>query len=225
MKNKYKILVLGFLIIIASCNQHTDKQKEKSVDPNQTAITDMTQENEEPGNQINIDNLNDLPESITQFIPENYSALNVAKGDLNLDSIDDIILVLKEDNEEETSLIAEDPVKRPLYILTGQPDKSFKFAEINDNVVYCVNCGGMMGDPFMGIVIKNGYFSVEHYGGSAWRWSRIVTFKFNRTEKKWFLHKDGGDSFHTSQLEKVETKVKTVKDFGVVPFEEYDIYE
>ena len=224
MKNTFFFLVFGLLIIISSCNQNTEKQKEKSVDPDQTAVTDKAQENEEPGNQIKIDNLNDLPESITQFIPENYSALNVTKGDLNLDTIDDIILVLKEDNEEETSIIAEDPVKRPLYILTGQSDQLFKLAAKNDNVVYCVNCGGMMGDPFTGIAIKNGYFSVEHYGGSAWRWSRIVTFKYNRTEKKWFLHKDGGDSFHTSKPEEVETKVKTVKDFGIVPFEEYDIY-
>lgn len=77
--------------------------------------------------------------------------------------------MLKEDNEEETSIIDEDPVKRPLYILTGQSDQSYKLAAKNDNVVYCVNCGGIMGDPFSGIAIKNGYFSVEHYGGSAWR--------------------------------------------------------
>ncbi len=121
--------------------------------------------------------------------------------------------------------MAEHPEKRPLYILIGQSDQSYKLTAKNNNVVYCVDCGGMMGDPFMGITIKNGYFSIEHYGGSAWRWTKIVTFKYSKTKKKWFLHKDGGDSFHTSQPEKVETKVKTVKDFGVIQFEKYDIYK
>lgn len=82
-----------------------------------------------------------------------------------------------------------------------------------------------MGDPFTGVTIKNGYFSVEHYGGSGWRWTRIVTFKYAPAEKNWFLFKDGGDSFHALDPEKVKTKISTVKNFGKVPFERFDIYK
>ncbi|MBF0573599.1 MAG: hypothetical protein HQK69_07555, partial [Desulfamplus sp.] len=161
---------------------------------------------------------------IVRFIPENYSVLNMTKGDLNLDSIDDIILILKKNGEEKTSDVIEHPEKRPLYILIGKSDGLYELAAKNDNAVYCVDCGGMLGDPFNNITIKKGCFSVEHFGGSAWRWTRIITFKYSKSEKNWFLHKDGGDSFHAAGG-KVETRVKTVKDFGLVMFEQYDIYK
>ena len=161
----------------------------------------------------------------SEFHPDNYSILNATKGNLNRDNIDDIVLVLKKDKEKEHwEGEYEFGDKRPLYLLIGQADGSYRLAAKSNNAVYCVHCGGIMGDPFDGITIKNGYFSVEHYGGSSWRWTRIVTFKYSPAEKKWFLHKDGGDYFHISESEKVETKVKTVRDFGKISFEEYDIY-
>ena len=155
------------------------------------------------------------------FRPGGYSILNATKGNLNRDGLDDIVLVLKKDGERENT---EEESKRPLYLLIGQGDGSYKLAAQNDNAVYCVHCGGMMGDPFMGITIKNGYFSVEHYGGSSWRWSKIITFKYAPAEKQWFLHKDGGEYFHAGDPKTMKTEVKTVQDFGVIPFAAYNIY-
>ena len=80
-------------------------------------------------------------------------------------------------------------------------------------------------DPKQGVTIKNGYFSVEHYGGSGWRWTRIVTFKYSPADKNWFLHKDGGERFNAISKEEVKTTVKTVKNFGKVPFQKFDIYK
>ena len=160
-----------------------------------------------------------------KFIPEGYSLLDTATGDLNLDSYPDMLLALKKDGEEQTSDVTEHPEKRPLMILLGQPEGTFRLAAKNDNSIYCVDCGGVMGDPYQSMVIKKGFFSIEHYGGSAWRWTRIVTFKYNVAERKWFLFKDGGDSFHTADPGKVRRTVKTVKDFGKVPFEKFDIYK
>jgi hypothetical protein len=77
----------------------------------------------------------------------------------------------------------------------------------------------------MDIVIKNGYFSVEHYGGSAWRWTRIITYKYSKEENNWFLYKDGGESFNAGDPEKVEKTVRTTKDFGKVLFKDFDIYK
>jgi hypothetical protein len=166
----------------------------------------------------------EMDQLCSKFHPDNYSVLKATKGNLNCDNIDDIVLVLKKDGEKD-NWESDQPEKRPLYLLIGQSDGSYKLAAKNDNAVYCVHCGGVMGDPFVGITIKNGYFSVEHYGGSAWRWTRIVTFKYSDAEKTWFLHKDGGEYFHVLKEEQTETKVKTVEDFGIVPFEQYDLYK
>ena len=34
-----------------------------------------------------------------------------------------------------------------------------------------------------------------------------------------------GDSFHATDPDKRETKVLTIKDFGKVPFDKFDIYK
>lgn len=168
--------------------------------------------------------MNEKQGGIEKFIPEGYTLLDSATGDLNLDPYPDILLVLKKSGEDSISNVVDYTVKRPLLILIGQADKQFKLSARNDNAVYCVNCGGMMGDPYMGIVIKKGYFSIEHYGGSAWRWTRIITFKYSTADKNWYLHKDGGVYYHTTEPDKMETNIKTTKEFGKIAFDKFDIY-
>lgn len=160
----------------------------------------------------------------SDFILDGYELLDSAKGDLNLDEYEDMILILNKKGQSVNSN-GENPEERPLLILTGQADKTYKQLSRNDNAVYCFDCGGMMGDPYAGLTIKNGYFSVEHYGGSGWRWSRIITYKYSKADKTWYLHKDGNESFHASEPDKVESKILTKKDFGKVQFEKFNIYE
>ncbi len=157
-----------------------------------------------------------LPKEIN--IPKNYTILNFTKGDLNLDKFQDAILILKHKDEDKKDY------KRPLYILLGDSRGKFKVAKENNNSVLGYSDGGIYGDPFSGVTIKNGYFSIEHYGGSNWRWTRIVTFKYDKEKKDWFLYKDGGDSYHTSNPNKITTDIATKKDFGVVPFNKYNIF-
>lgn len=167
----------------------------------------------------------DVPTSLKSFIPGGYEALNLSRGDLNGDAYPDVVLILYRKGEEKTSDVMSHPEKRPLLLIIGQANKTYKIAARSDNAVYCFDCGGQMGDPFMGVTIKNGYFSVEHYGGSGWRWTRIVTFKYSPADKNWFLHKDGGERFHAISHEQVKIKIKTVKNFGKVPFQKFDIYK
>ncbi len=156
------------------------------------------------------------------FIPAGYELLDSASGDLNGDAFTDFLLVLKKPNEEELKNDEGAVLDRPLLILTGAAGGVLHLAARNNKVVYQVNDGGMMGDPYTGLTIKNGYFSVEYYGGSAWRWSHITTFKWNAAENTWLLFKEGGDSFHALEPEKVKTQVRTQKDFGKVLFENFD---
>lgn len=163
--------------------------------------------------------------SIQAFIPKQYSLLDSASGDLNLDAYPDLVLILKKDGEDTSSDVIDHPEKRPLLFLTGKADGSWQLAARNDNSVCCVDCGGVYGDPYNKIVIKNGYCSIEHYGGSNWRWTRIITYKYDKASGKWFLHKDGGESYHVTDPEKTEEHVRSKKDFGIVPFEKFDIYK
>jgi hypothetical protein len=165
-----------------------------------------------------------LPKELANFVPPKYSVLAAVAGDLNQDKRIDYLLVLKQDGEDTLSINNESPTRRPLLIILANENRGYQLARRNDNVVYCYECGGVMGDPFTGIVIKDGFFSIEHYGGSAWRWTRIVTFKFSKKENDWFLHQDGSESFHVSEPNRIETRIKTIKDFGRIQFDDYNIY-
>jgi len=167
----------------------------------------------------------DVPANLKNFIPKGFEALEITKGDLNRDAYPDAIMVLYKRGEEKTSDVISHPEKRPLLVLLGQANKTYKLAAQSDNAVYCVDCGGQMGDPFTGVTIKNGYFSVEHYGGAAERWTRIVTFKYAPANKVWFLHKDGHEYFDATNPDKVISDIETVKNFGKVPFQKFNVYE
>jgi hypothetical protein len=155
-----------------------------------------------------------VPANLKSFVSNGYSVLGLTKGDLNRDNYGDAIMVLYKKSEKQTSDVIDHPEKRPLLILVGQPDRSFKLANRNDNAVFCVDCGGQMGDPFTGVTVKKGYFSVEHYGGSGWRWTRIITFKYSPADKNWFLHKDGGERFHAITHEEVKSRLKQLRTSG-----------
>ncbi len=159
------------------------------------------------------------------FIPENYAVLDSQKGDLNLDKIKDVILVLKKIDEEKESDTSKSEVRRPLIILLGKYDGSFTQVARNDNAVYCVTCGGVMGDPFVGVVITEGCFSIEHYGGSVWRWSTETTFKYSEQKKTWLLHKKVSEEFNATEPAETKTTTETAKTLGTVKFQDFDIYK
>ena len=163
------------------------------------------------------------PTELIAFVPEGYAILDTASGDLNLDGTTDVLLVLKDKNEETVSDGTE--FSRPLLILTRDTDGKLTRARENGFTVMCRQCGGVFGDPYVGLTIKNGYFSVEHYGGSNWRWTKIITYKYSKEDNEWYLHKVGGESYHTSDPDKSESHVRTTKDFGKVKFEEYSYNE
>ncbi|AMR34004.1 hypothetical protein A0256_22415 [Mucilaginibacter sp. PAMC 26640] len=166
-----------------------------------------------------------VPANLKGFIPKGYIALSLTKGNLNRDTYPDVAMVLYKKGEEKTSDVINHPEKRPLLLFLGRANETYKLAARSDNAVYYVDCGGQMGDPFTGVTIKNGYFSVEHYGGAAQRWSRIVTFKYAPADLGWFLHKDGHEYFDATNPDKVTSDIETVKNFGKVPFAKFNIYK
>lgn len=168
---------------------------------------------------------NSPKDSLKQFIPLYYTLLDSAVGDLNKDKRPDVILVLKKVGEDTSSDVIAHPEKRPLLILIRNAKQQLVLTKSNPNTVYCFDCGGIMGDPYVGVSISDGSFTVEHYGGSAWRWTRSLTYRYNSSQKDWYLHTDVSENYHITAPDKIESKIKTVKDFGSVQFEAFDIYK
>lgn len=138
-----------------------------------------------------------VPDELKPYIMPGYEAMDIIKSDLNKDSLDDYILVLKVIGED--TMTFDDPnweTSRPLILIVREKNGKISAAGENSRVVLCRLCGGMMGDPYQGIMIQPGEFSVELSGGSSWRWNTNYTFKHDPLRKTWFLQSNGTITFN-----------------------------
>lgn len=185
-------------------------------------------------NQINtaeVKSTESADKGISSFIPTNYSILDSAFCDLNGDNLKDIILILKHKDEDSLTNEGIDSPVRPCIILFGNSKKQFDFYARNDSIVLCLDCGGMMGDPYAGLETTKGEFTVNHAGGSNVRWTNNLTFKFDQSDKKIYLKNIESAAYNLMLLEdenedidkyiEKNTKQLTSKDFGKIAFENY----
>ncbi len=141
--------------------------------------------------------------NIEDFVPEGYVLHKKFEGMLNEDDKKDAILVVTQKEMDNSA-------DRPIILLISNETGNYEQVARNDKAVLCAGCGGMLGDPFQQVVIKDGYFTIEHFGGSADRWARYSTFKYDTAKKDWLWHKDATEltSAHDLKYEKM-VKIET----------------
>ncbi len=173
--------------------------------------------------------------TFSEFIPHAYELLDSATGDLDGDQISDIILVLKQKREDSLVSVSDTNVTRLALIFSALPSGGYSIAAESNKLIYSLHStGARYDDPFTNIVVRNGYFTVEHaIGGGPLVGTRFTTFKYSKQHNTWILHKDGFETIDlndvpddTTLIENVKrTEVKTSKDFGIVTFSNFDIYK
>lgn len=160
-----------------------------------------------------------IAQAMAKNTPEGWAIMDTMTGDLNRDEYLDMLIVLKGPHDEDRDSL----IPRPLLVLTGNKDGTLTLEARNDNVVLCHECGGVFGDPYEGLAIKNGYFSAEHYGGSSERWTQIITFRYNEKEKTWLLHRDAGVTYSVFDPDMTEKEyVNHPEAFGKLKFTDYN---
>lgn len=117
--------------------------------------------------------------TIQVFIPEGYDTISTARGDLNKDNREDIVLSLAS-NVEDSFEMDDEPV-RILIVLLNQKT-GYQLVGKSSSVIMCRHCGGVFGDPFAGIDVSKGVLTVFHYGGSAWKWVENRKFRFQNNK-------------------------------------------
>ncbi|PIF30102.1 hypothetical protein CLU81_0503 [Flavobacterium sp. 9] len=223
-----------FLIVLVlsqfSCNKISKEKAINKLDNNTIAIKKETVKN---ADYSIVDEKSDtLSEIFKSFIPINYSVLSIEYGDLNLDKFEDAILVLHKNNEELTSNMRDEgkPEKRPLLLLLGQRNGSYKIASKNNNAILCFDCIGIYDfeDAFSKVTINNGNFNIENEIIGSRHWAQTIIFKFNKTKNNWFLYKTKYVNYKPidgkSKKAVVNYKsIRTAKDFGEIPIEKFNI--
>lgn len=165
---------------------------------------------------------------IEAFIPQGYALLDSVSGDLNGDWRKDWVIVLKKSDEDSLAAIGIETT-RPVIVLYSDINGQLFQVHRADNLVYCLGCGGIWGDPYSGIEMVPHGFKIYHYGGSNWRWTRNLTFVHSGNE--FYLEEDAGSSFKMMDVaddtviseSEFSTTVRTSKDFGKVRMEDFRI--
>lgn len=164
-----------------------------------------------------------IPAEVRPFIEPDTRVLALQAADLNSDKLRDYVLVL------EKQLSEVDPGnppegQRPLVILVRQADGKLVVAKRNDKIVYCSFCGGVFGDPFAGIAVRPGGFTVSHYGGSNWRWGNSFRFAYSRRDQTWQLVRVEETTFNAgdpARTKKTEVLVPP-KHYGKIDIADFD---
>lgn len=130
--------------------------------------------------QCNYPKLPQKGNNIEAFIPQGWKIMDSVSGDFNNDRQIDVVVVLVSEMES-TDDQASFECNRPLLILQKTPT-GFLMSSYAKEAVLCKGCGGVFGDPYDGISLKNNVLNISHYGGSAWRWSSNFTFRFQKNQ-------------------------------------------
>lgn len=150
------------------------------------------------------------------FIPTDYTVLGRAAADIDGDGHTDWVVALRNPCEKMNG-----DTTRPLLLLKGNGRGGYRLLARNDSVILCYNCGGVHGDPFQRIKAGRGWFSVRHFGGSGWRWTRIITFAYDRHRKQFLLRSDAGRSWNDSWPKEGGPFRNRPQDFGLLAFEQF----
>ena len=165
-----------------------------------------------------------VPAEVKPFVEQGTKPIALESADLNGDGLKDYILVLERENPPSKDEYGFPKNQRPLLILVRDANNKLSAAKRNELIVMCSECGGMMGDPFVGVTVARNTFTVNHYGGSAWRWSVDFRFNYSRIDKTWQLVRIGEESFNANEPNKTfKRKIRTPpKDFGKVDIADFD---
>lgn len=106
------------------------------------------------------------------LIPYNYSVVDSVWGDLDKDSIAELVVAYNMGPENDI-----DGVPRELIIYKLTNNKWMEWIK-SDQALYGSKDGGMMGDPFGEMEIENGILLISQNGGSSWQWGFTDKYRF-----------------------------------------------
>lgn len=193
-----KILIIGLLLFQFACES---KKITATADTEQPSSTEKTTVAEQPKTEEEKENVDKgtptAMNAVEDFVPEGYQVRAEVAGSLNGDDKEDVVLVLQKKQDVEANRIV---------VLLVKKETGYEKVAENDKAILCQECGGVMGDPFQKVVVKDDFFTIEHFGGSADRWARYSTFRYDGATQDWRWHKDATvlTSAHDLKFEKTQ---------------------
>ena len=113
----------------------------------------------------------EIAENKTAELIDKYRIIACSTGDLNGDSLSDLAVVAEQLSSGQLG-------SRKLYVLLQKKDGSYYVDCSNERLIFGRMEGGVFGEPFESITIRNLELLINHFGGSGSRWGCEDTFKY-----------------------------------------------
>lgn len=110
-------------------------------------------------------------------VPENYVMIDSVSGDLDNDGVKELVVAYNTQAEDHTN----EGIPRELSIYKMQ-NGQWTLWKTSQQALYGSRDGGMMGDPFENIEIKNGILWIRQSGGSSWKWGHTDKYRYQDGE-------------------------------------------
>lgn len=144
----------------------------------------------------------ELYPTIESLVPEGWTIASDSTGEkamglgqLNSDELEDVALIV------ESSEAGEMGQPRMMIIAYGT-EGGYALSVKAENVVMSSESGGVWGDPFESLSIDSDLreVTVNHYGGSNWRWYNAYTYR--EIDDQWYLVKAIEGNYFTGEWTK-----------------------
>ena len=123
-----------------------------------------------------------------QCKPEGWKILDKAKGSYGDEGYRYLFVIYQSKKPKYDPEMEWEQRERKLTVIKEYRDGNYEVVAENENAVLREEEGGVWGDPYESIKVKNGKFILTFYGGSGWRWWECYTFRLGEdavTLMKW----------------------------------------
>jgi hypothetical protein len=154
------------------------------------------------------------PAELKPFVEPGSQLVSVDAADLNGDGTKDYVPILRRNDDQGT---------RPLLIVLREKSGALRLVKRNDQIVGCLSCGGMMGDPFQSLEVGDKRFTVSNAGGSIDRWANSFEFRYSRRDDTWQLVRAEVTETYAPEPDSFKAHIyRPPKDFGKIDIADFD---
>jgi hypothetical protein len=107
------------------------------------------------------------------FIPQDWESIQEAYGDLNKDSVNDVVIII----EYRGEALEGDRPRSLLIMFKDKASGLYTLACRSDHAIPDAQAGGTMGDPFESMEIKKNVLIVKFSGGSREQWTTTHRYR------------------------------------------------
>lgn len=173
MKNVYLFL---FALILISCGNTADKNMNETVE--------TTEQKEHLPEEEQIYEVHD--EEVQQFKPKlsyqlelnfdiGFQVVDSIRGNLDKDGVEELVVAYNTKIVDPNDFSTSVPRKLIIY---KKGESKWEVWKSSSSALMGSLDGGAMGDPFESMDITNGVLTINHWGGSSWKWGETDKYRF-----------------------------------------------